>query len=219
MPELRDVSTDQQDQGLAENLVIDRDTASRLGITASAIDQVALRCLWPARSLHHVHRPEPILRGHGGRPAIPAESRLAQRHLHQGEQVHGRRRICARPGHDNRIGAAATTTWRRPQAAAAAARARCAASFVTAGGQLVTSSTASGGSRPGHRASCVAATIGNSRSNDESQTRRRFSRALLPARVLRHRHPPQAAWRRRPCPAAPAPHRRSHGAALGHCTL
>jgi len=40
MPELRDVSTDQQDQGLATNLVIDRDTASRLGITAAMIDQV-----------------------------------------------------------------------------------------------------------------------------------------------------------------------------------
>ncbi len=40
MPELRDVSTDQQNQGLAANLVIDRDTASRLGITASAIDSV-----------------------------------------------------------------------------------------------------------------------------------------------------------------------------------
>jgi multidrug efflux pump subunit AcrB len=40
MPELRDVSTDQQNQGLATNLVIDRDTAARLGITASAIDQV-----------------------------------------------------------------------------------------------------------------------------------------------------------------------------------
>jgi multidrug efflux pump len=40
MPELRDASTDQQDQGLSETLVIDRDTASRLGITATAIDQV-----------------------------------------------------------------------------------------------------------------------------------------------------------------------------------
>jgi len=40
MPELRDVSTDQQNQGLAANLVIDRDTASRLGITPLAIDQV-----------------------------------------------------------------------------------------------------------------------------------------------------------------------------------
>ena len=40
MPELRDVSTDQQNQGLAANLVIDRDAASRLGITAAAIDNV-----------------------------------------------------------------------------------------------------------------------------------------------------------------------------------
>jgi multidrug efflux pump len=40
MPELRDASTDQQNQGLAANLVIDRDSASRLGITAAAIDQV-----------------------------------------------------------------------------------------------------------------------------------------------------------------------------------
>jgi multidrug efflux pump len=40
MPELRDVSTDQQNQGLAANLTIDRDTASRLGITASALDSV-----------------------------------------------------------------------------------------------------------------------------------------------------------------------------------
>jgi multidrug efflux pump len=39
MPELRDVASDQQDQGLAANLVIDRDTAARLGVTASAIDQ------------------------------------------------------------------------------------------------------------------------------------------------------------------------------------
>ena len=40
LPELRDVSTDQQDQGLEENLVINRDTASRLGLTAATIDQV-----------------------------------------------------------------------------------------------------------------------------------------------------------------------------------
>jgi multidrug efflux pump len=40
MPELTGVSTDQQDQGLATNLVIDRDSAARLGITASMIDAV-----------------------------------------------------------------------------------------------------------------------------------------------------------------------------------
>jgi multidrug efflux pump len=40
MPELADVSSDQQSQGLAENLVIDRDAASRLGISAASIDSV-----------------------------------------------------------------------------------------------------------------------------------------------------------------------------------
>jgi multidrug efflux pump len=40
MPELRDVSTDEQNHGLSETLVIDRDTAARLGITTAAIDQV-----------------------------------------------------------------------------------------------------------------------------------------------------------------------------------
>ncbi len=40
MEQLRDVSSDQQNQGLSADLVIDRDTASRLGITANAIDQV-----------------------------------------------------------------------------------------------------------------------------------------------------------------------------------
>lgn len=38
MPELRDVSTDLQAQGLETELVIDRDTASRLGISTQAID-------------------------------------------------------------------------------------------------------------------------------------------------------------------------------------
>jgi multidrug efflux pump len=38
LPALRDVATDQQDRGLEALLVFDRDTASRLGITAQAID-------------------------------------------------------------------------------------------------------------------------------------------------------------------------------------
>jgi multidrug efflux pump len=37
-PELRDVASDQQNNGLRANLVIDRDTASRLGILPQAID-------------------------------------------------------------------------------------------------------------------------------------------------------------------------------------
>ena len=39
IPELRDVATDQQTDGLAASLVIDRVTASRMGITPTAIDQ------------------------------------------------------------------------------------------------------------------------------------------------------------------------------------
>ena len=39
-PELRDVSSDQQDRGLQTSLIIDRATASRLGITPRMIDTV-----------------------------------------------------------------------------------------------------------------------------------------------------------------------------------
>ncbi|HUY14602.1 MAG TPA: multidrug efflux RND transporter permease subunit [Terriglobia bacterium] len=38
LPQLRDVATDQQDHGLETSLVVDRDTASRLGVTPAAID-------------------------------------------------------------------------------------------------------------------------------------------------------------------------------------
>jgi multidrug efflux pump len=38
LKELRDVNTDQQDRGLQETVVIDRDTASRLGVSPQAID-------------------------------------------------------------------------------------------------------------------------------------------------------------------------------------
>jgi multidrug efflux pump len=40
LPDLRDVNTDQQDKGLEASLVIDRDTASRLGIAPQDIDNV-----------------------------------------------------------------------------------------------------------------------------------------------------------------------------------
>ncbi|MGO9636592.1 MAG: multidrug efflux RND transporter permease subunit [Terracidiphilus sp.] len=38
LPELRDVNTDQQDKGLQASVVIDRDTAARLGVAVSDID-------------------------------------------------------------------------------------------------------------------------------------------------------------------------------------
>jgi len=38
IPQLKDISTDQQDEGLRAQIVIDRDTATRLGVSALAID-------------------------------------------------------------------------------------------------------------------------------------------------------------------------------------
>jgi multidrug efflux pump len=38
LPQIADVSSDQQNSGLSSNVVIDRDTASRLGLTAQAVD-------------------------------------------------------------------------------------------------------------------------------------------------------------------------------------
>jgi len=38
LPQLVDVSSDQQSSGLSSNVIIDRDTASRLGLTAQAVD-------------------------------------------------------------------------------------------------------------------------------------------------------------------------------------
>ena len=40
LPQLKDVSSDQQVRGLAQNIIIDRDTAARLGVTAQQIDEV-----------------------------------------------------------------------------------------------------------------------------------------------------------------------------------
>ncbi|MGZ4856489.1 MAG: efflux RND transporter permease subunit, partial [Candidatus Angelobacter sp.] len=38
LPELRDVNSDQQDKGLAAEVIVDRDTASRLGISSAQVD-------------------------------------------------------------------------------------------------------------------------------------------------------------------------------------
>ncbi len=61
-PRLTDVNSDQQNKGLESNLVIDRDTASRLGITVSQIDntlydafgQRQVSTIYVARNQYHV---------------------------------------------------------------------------------------------------------------------------------------------------------------------
>ena len=63
------------------SLVIDRDTASRLGIYAADDRRHALRRLRPAPGVDHVHAAEPVPRGDGGGAALLAEPRDAARHL------------------------------------------------------------------------------------------------------------------------------------------
>jgi multidrug efflux pump len=61
-PQLADVNSDQQDKGLEANLVIDRDTAARLGLTVSQIDntlydafgQRQVSTIFVARNQYHV---------------------------------------------------------------------------------------------------------------------------------------------------------------------
>ena len=62
MPELRDVSSDQQNHGLAANVVIDRETASRLGVNPTTIDntlydafgQRQVSVMYKAQNQYHV---------------------------------------------------------------------------------------------------------------------------------------------------------------------
>ena len=75
LPELRDVASDQQVQGLRAKLVYDRDTASRLGITPSTIDQTLYDAYGQRRGVHHVHAVEPVSRGAGSEAGVSAESR------------------------------------------------------------------------------------------------------------------------------------------------
>jgi multidrug efflux pump len=56
LPELRDVNTDQQEKGLQAQLVIDRDTASRLGVAAQDIDN-ALYDAFGQRQVSTMYRP------------------------------------------------------------------------------------------------------------------------------------------------------------------
>ena len=56
VPELRDQNSDQQDNGLEAKLVIDRDTASRMGITAQTLDN-ALYDAFGQRQVSTMYRP------------------------------------------------------------------------------------------------------------------------------------------------------------------
>ena len=75
VPELTDVNSDSQQNGLETDLVIDRSTAARLGITVEPDRQHALRRLRPAPGLDDLQPAQPVSRRHGGGAAILAETR------------------------------------------------------------------------------------------------------------------------------------------------
>src|SRR6202021_2696968 len=56
LQELRDVNTDQQDRGLQAQLVIDRDTAGRLGVAAQDVDNALSEGI-VKRIINTIYRP------------------------------------------------------------------------------------------------------------------------------------------------------------------
>ena len=81
LPQLVDVNSDQQDKGRQSSLVIDRGTASRLGITPQLIDDTLYDAFGQRQVSTHVHAAEPVPRGDGGRAALLAAPRDAAGHL------------------------------------------------------------------------------------------------------------------------------------------
>ena len=82
LPQLRDVASDQQNDGLQTRLAIDRDTASRLGITPQTIDDDAVRRVRPAADLDDVHAAEPVPRGARSRSRRSRASPDALQHIY-----------------------------------------------------------------------------------------------------------------------------------------
>ncbi len=70
LPELRDVATDQQNAGLELALELDRDTASRLGVSSALFDNVLYDAYGQRQGRDHVHRPQRIPRRDGGRAVL-----------------------------------------------------------------------------------------------------------------------------------------------------
>ena len=105
-PEVRNVSSDAGVQGMTSNIDVDRDTASRLGITASAGRRRALQRVRPAHRLDDLHRNQ----------SVPRDSRGCTR---TGDEC--RRRRQAEPDLQQRAADAAVRVREDHRAACAAA--------------------------------------------------------------------------------------------------
>ena len=110
-------TSDQQNKGLETDLVIDRDTAARLGITVSQIDNTLYDAFGQRQVSTIYSRAQPVSRHHGGGAAILAEPGDAEGRLRQ----HLRRRRSAARRRPTRSPAPSS---RPGQASAAAIRSR-----------------------------------------------------------------------------------------------
>ena len=82
-PALTDVNSDQQQRGLETEVTVDRDTASRLGLTMYQIDNT-LYDAFGQRSVSTIYNAaQPVSCGDGGRAAVRAASRDAEANLGQ----------------------------------------------------------------------------------------------------------------------------------------
>jgi multidrug efflux pump len=100
LPELRDAASDQEDQGLRATLVYDRDTASRLGITPTAIDQTLYDAYGQRQistmftQLNQYHVVLELLPGFQRDPQSLRDLYISQRRdVHHGQRRSGLRRI------------------------------------------------------------------------------------------------------------------------------
>ena len=76
MPQLRDVSTDQQSNGAAVNLQIDRDAAGRFGITPADIDAAIYDQIGQHEVAQYLHAAQRLSRGRRGAAVLQASSDL-----------------------------------------------------------------------------------------------------------------------------------------------
>ena len=103
LPELRDVSSDQQDKGLRVALDIDRATAARLRHHPAAHRRHPLRRLRPAPGLHDLHRAEPVPGDSGGQARLPAAGPTGLESIYLRGSSGGQVPLAPSPGHgDNR---------------------------------------------------------------------------------------------------------------------
>ncbi len=94
--QLADLNSDKQNKGIQINLIIDHDTASRLGVTTQAIDSTLYDAFGQRQVSTTYKAVEPVPCGDGGSAPILAAGGYPQRYLCGQQQGHSCsfKRIC-----------------------------------------------------------------------------------------------------------------------------